>query len=226
MTKESIANLLQHIFNRQKEGIEDAFKFYMYVHKKEVRPSQYAARSSTNASHNQSIAGNPRRATAVKGKGRETAIDNGQRTARLPDLPQSTTLAGEQDMDDHITREVVENDFIRLDYGRMQKMHALGFPMPAAANGPNDGPPEYLVQRSLWTQTQNHTIRPKPRLVQRMDIDPILLNEDGVAAKITTASVPTSSQAAGQRSTGVLRRSKRIVNKDADTKLHTKRKAD
>ena len=209
MTKESIANLLQHIFNRQKEGIEDAFKFYMYVHKKEVRPSQYAARSNPNASRNQSTAGNPRRAMAVKGKGREMAA-----------------LAGGQDMDDDVMTKVVENDLIRLDYGSMQKMHALGIPMPAAANGPNDGSPEYLVQRSIWTQMQNRPIRPRPRPVQRMVIDPILLNEDMVAAKITTASVPASSHAAGQRTTGVLRRSERIVNKDADNKLHTQRKAD
>ena len=85
MTKESIANLLQHIFNRQKDGIEDTFKFHMYMHKKEIRPSQYAARSYPNASHNQSTAGNPRQASAVKGKGREMAIekacrDNGQKT--------------------------------------------------------------------------------------------------------------------------------------------------
>ncbi len=59
-----------------------------------------------------------------------------------------------------------------------------------------------------------------------MVINPILLNEDRVAAKITTASVPTSSHVAGQRTTGVLHHSERIVNKDADTKLHTQRKAD
>lgn len=221
MTKESIASLLEHIFHRQEHGIEDAFKFYMYVHKKKIRPSQYAARSSPNAGQKQSAAGNPRRTTAVKGKGRETAMekesrDNGQKAARLP---QSTALAGGQDMDDHVMGEVMENDLIRLDYGSMQKMHALGFPMPAAANGPNDGPPEYLVQRSLWTQTQKRTKRPRPRPVQKMVIDPVLLNDDRVAAKITTASLPTSSHGAGQTTTGELRRSKRIVNKDADTKL-------
>jgi hypothetical protein len=34
MTKESIAQLLQHILNRQEDGVEDVFQFHKYMHKK------------------------------------------------------------------------------------------------------------------------------------------------------------------------------------------------
>jgi hypothetical protein len=75
-------------------------------------------------------------------------------SAEAASLPRSSPVANEQPNDKFGESQTMDEDLIRVDYGTMQKIHALGFPMPPAANGPNDGLPEYLVHRSLWRQTQ------------------------------------------------------------------------
>jgi hypothetical protein len=151
MRLDAIQKLLQHWWQRQDaSGPESAFRFALVIgpHRKPLR-----AEYPDPVMHGLS--------TKSKGKGKEKERDPLEGLLTISESARATTpghdityihpnRASPQRIN-HPTQQS-ENDLVVVDMGGMLQLREMGCAIIGPVNGPNEGPPQYLVPKSWVDQ--------------------------------------------------------------------------
>jgi hypothetical protein len=195
MEKETIRGFFDHIFRRQIEhGYRNAFRFKIVQTSRGVKQAQYPDTNTLPMNAGAGAYLDPNLANPGAGPGAylDPNLANpgagagiSFAAAMTPSAPLSQQLS---------LNGTPETEYVRVDMAEMDRLCKAGVQRPPAVNGPAHGPPEFLIEASIYHEYSQSGTGPSPpppapaprplrKKRSRMSADALAMKEADISLK-------------------------------------------
>ena len=158
MTRDTIQQILCHLFTRQEEhGPDSAFRFLRYQNQKKELVLAIYPKQLNNTGDGEAVdnadAGEIHRSKEKIRKGKEREVEQLDELLPMGEMAEQFPIRHDVDNAGPSKPSRIGTDLVRIGMGQMQVLRDQGFNVFGPVNGPNEGLPQYEVPKA-WLQFQ------------------------------------------------------------------------